>query len=53
MHRCFGRITEGSRPLERSKHVWENNIILHCKEIFWKGVEWGQSLVAGWCEHGN
>jgi hypothetical protein len=31
---------EGSRPLGRSKHKWEDNIKMDLKEIGWKCRDW-------------
>jgi len=36
---CFGRETEGKRPLGRPSHRWENNIKMDLQEIG-MGVNW-------------
>jgi hypothetical protein len=30
---------EGSKPLERSRHVWEDNIRMNLREIGWEGMD--------------
>jgi hypothetical protein len=32
--------TEGKRPLERSRHRWEDNIRMDLREIGWGGMDW-------------
>jgi hypothetical protein len=31
---------EGKRPLGRSRHRWEDNIIMDLREMGWEGVDW-------------
>jgi hypothetical protein len=31
---------EGKRPLERSRHRWEDGLKMDLREIGWGGVEW-------------
>jgi hypothetical protein len=31
---------EGKRPLATPNGRWEDNIIMHLKEIEWEGVDW-------------
>jgi hypothetical protein len=31
---------EGKRPLGRPRRRWEDNIIMHLREIGWGGMDW-------------
>jgi hypothetical protein len=31
---------EGRRPLERSRHRWEDNIKIDLREVGWEGADW-------------
>jgi hypothetical protein len=35
---CFGRESEGKRPLGRCR--WENNIKMDLQKVGWRGMDW-------------
>jgi hypothetical protein len=39
-YRVFMGKPEAERPLGRSRHRWENNILMDLGEISWGGMEW-------------
>jgi hypothetical protein len=47
-------LNEGTRPLERRRRTWEDNIKVHLRETGWEDVHLDASG-SGWvpCEHGT
>jgi hypothetical protein len=39
-YRLLARKIEGKGPLERPKHMWQDNIQKNLTEIWWEGIEW-------------
>jgi hypothetical protein len=39
MHKIFW-LEDLKRTLGRSRHRWEDNIIMNLREIRWEGVDW-------------
>jgi hypothetical protein len=39
-YRIFVATPEGKRPLEGSRHRWEDNIKKNLREIEWGGMDW-------------
>jgi hypothetical protein len=40
IYRVLVRIPEGNRPLERSRHRWEDNIRMDLKEVGCGSMDW-------------
>jgi hypothetical protein len=38
-YKIFVRNPEGTRPLTRPRHTWENNIKIHHRKIGWEGMD--------------
>jgi hypothetical protein len=39
-YRILARKLEGKRPLERTRHRWEDNIKMDFREIGWGAMDW-------------
>jgi hypothetical protein len=40
IYRLLVEMSEGKRPLERSRHIWVDNIKMELGEGQWGGVDW-------------